>query len=49
MELTKYDFAIRKLEIAIEKGQNNAMSVTNLTQNLLFIIKLNLLINLFIR
>ena len=23
----KYDFAIRKLEIAIEKGQNNAMSV----------------------
>jgi hypothetical protein len=41
----KYDLAIRKLEIAIEKGQNNAMSVclsvTNLTQNLLFIIKLN--------
>ena len=23
----KYDLAIRKLEIAIEKGQNNAMSV----------------------
>lgn len=23
----KYDFAIRKLEIAIEKGQNNALSV----------------------
>ena len=23
----KYDFAIRKLEIAIEKGQHNAMSV----------------------
>lgn len=23
----KYDFAIRKLEIAIEKGQNNTMSV----------------------
>ena len=23
----KYDFVIRKLEIAIEKGQNNAMSV----------------------
>ena len=52
----KYDFAIRKLEIAIEKGQNNAMSVclsvclsvTNLTQNLLFI-KLNSLTSLFIR
>ena len=48
----KYDFAIRKLEIAIEKGQNNAMSVclsvTNLTQNLLFI-RLNSLTSLFIR
>lgn len=48
----KYDFAIRKLEIAIEKGQNNAMSVClsvwNLMQNLLFI-KLNSLTSLFIR
>ena len=44
----KYDFAIRKLEIAIEKGHNNAMSVWNLMQNLLFI-KLNSLTSLFIR
>ena len=45
----KYDFAIRKLEIAIEKGQNKpCLSVWNLMQNLLFI-KLNSLTSLFIR